>query len=141
MSSNGISAPPETSSASCHAASSTKAASVSWSARLCMPPRFNGAGAAPSARTRACSPAGLLRGDADRLGRLRLLRAGALGAEPRAAVRAHRLDDGDERASLVGQRVLDPGRDLREGLAGDDPLLLQRAQAQREGARGDPLER
>ena len=43
ISSNGISAPPETSSASCHAASSTKAASVSCSARLCMRRVFNDA--------------------------------------------------------------------------------------------------
>ena len=57
ISSNGTSAPPETSSASCQAASSTKAASVSCSARLCMSREF--AARRRSSRTRArrsCSP-------------------------------------------------------------------------------------
>ena len=39
------------------------------------------------------------------------------------------------------KRVLDPRRDLGIGAPLDDPLLLERAQAQREGARADPLER
>ena len=69
------------------------------------------------------------------------LRARALGAQPLLAVGAHRLDDRDERAALGGERVLDARRDLGERLALDDALLLQRAQAQREGARGDALER
>ena len=52
-------------------------------------------------------------------------------------------------SSIRGTRALplsvssyvDPGRDLGIGAALDDSLLLQRPQAQREGARADPLER
>ena len=90
----------------------------------------------PPRRRRSCSPARVLRGDDGRLGGLR---AGALGAQPLGAVGAHRLDDRDERAALVGQRVLDARRHLGERLARDDALLLQRAQAQRERARRDAL--
>ncbi len=45
------------------------------------------------------------------------LGARAVGAEPLGAVGAHRLDDRDERAALLGQRVLDARRDLGERLA------------------------
>ena len=58
MSSKGTSAPPDTSSASCHAASSTKAASESYRARLCMPRSFAPAAAAPPARTWDCKHTG-----------------------------------------------------------------------------------
>ena len=109
---------------------------MSWSARLCMRRVFNGPAQAPSGRRPACSPTGVLSGDDDRLGGLA---AGALGAQPLAAVGAHRLDDRDERAALLGQRVLDARRDLRERLTRDDALLLERPQAQGEGARGDAL--
>ena len=54
ISSKGTSAPPETSSASCHAASSTKAASESYRARLCMRRSFAPARAGPLARTWDC---------------------------------------------------------------------------------------
>ena len=77
--------------------------------------------------------AGLGGGDGER--DLGGLAAGAGGAEPLGAVDAHRLDDRDERAALLRQRVLDARRDLGERLAGDDALLLERAQAQRERAR------
>src|SRR3954466_16212645 len=63
------------------------------------------------------------------------------GGEPVAAVRAHPLDDRHERLALVRQRVLHPRRDLGEGLPLDDSLLLERAQAQRERAGRDALER
>src|SRR4051794_26818549 len=54
MSSNGTSAPPETSSASCQAASSTKAARESCSARLCMRGEFAAPIPGPPTRTWAC---------------------------------------------------------------------------------------
>ncbi len=67
----------------------------------------------------------------------------ALGVfgEPARAVAAHVLDQRHQRLALLGQRVLDPGRHLGEGVALDDALLFQRPQAQREGARADPLQR
>ena len=58
-------------------------------------------------------------------------------SQPLAAVDAHRLDDRDQRAALLGQRVLDARRDLGVRLARDDALLLERPQAQRERARRD----
>ena len=61
----------------------------------------------------------------------------ALGAQPLLAVGAHVLDQRKQRAALLGERVLDPRRDLGEGVALHDALLLERAQAQREGARRD----
>src|SRR5687768_18618748 len=125
MSSKGTSAPPETSSASCHAASSTKAARESCRARLCMRGWFAPAGTAPPARTRTCSrsrgrnarsrPEGAIFGpvrrtEPDSSGRDRLLdRGGGLLhrtrgvlVEPLAPVDAHRLDDRDQRAALLG---------------------------------------
>src|SRR5262249_44633773 len=57
------------------------------------------------------------------------------------AVRPHAVDDRDERAALLGQRVLDARRDLGIRAALDDALFLQRAQPQRERARGDAAER
>src|SRR5918999_5775241 len=142
MSSKGTSAPPETSSASCHAASSTKAARASYRARLCMRRSFALAPVAPPTRTRDCKHnlrTERLRGD--RLRRLGPLDGLAVVAQPLATVDAHRLHDRDQRAALLGQRVLDPRRNLGEGLALDDALLLERAQPQREGAGRDPGER
>ena len=63
------------------------------------------------------------------------LAAGALGAQPLGAVRAHRLDDRDERATLGGQRVVSISTDggykytLEDGswllirFSGTEPLL------------------
>ena len=82
ISSNGTSAPPETSSASCQAASSTKAASESCSARLCMRREFAAARGDPPAGAHAgiavsapdgmlAAATGLRGGDGERdLGRL-----------------------------------------------------------------------
>jgi hypothetical protein len=61
--------------------------------------------------------------------------------QPATAVAAHVLDQRHQRFALLGQRVLDPGRHLGEGVAGDDALFFKRPQAQREGARADPLQR
>src|SRR3954454_14200318 len=69
------------------------------------------------------------------------LGAAARGVQPAGAVFAHRLDDRDERKALVREAVLDARRDLGVGLALEDALLLQRAQAQRECAGADALER
>src|SRR6185369_5757928 len=97
-------APPETSSASCQAASSTKLASVSCSARLCMPagsPQTHGVllRAAYFARRTERLGGGEHARLADRLGRFRA-RTG--GAEPIGAVAPHRLDDRHECAALLG---------------------------------------
>ena len=51
------------------------------------------------------------------------------------------LDQRHQRAALVGQRVLDPRRHLWERLTFDDPLLLERAQAQRQRPRTDAVKR
>src|SRR4051794_36937367 len=98
-----------------------------------MPPTYAAARAAPSA-------AGVRSGGdgRDALGRLG---AGPGGFEPVGAVGAHRLDDRDQREALVRERVLDARRDFGVGLAGDDALLLERAQAQRERARADAGQR
>src|SRR6476469_10991194 len=68
----------------------------------------------------------------DGRGRLRPSRVAAGGTEPLAAVAAHVLDQRQQRLALVRQRVLDARRDLGKGVAGDDALILERAQAQRE---------
>src|SRR5258708_39314968 len=60
-----------------------------------------------------------------------------VATQPGAAVLAHVVDDRQQRAALLGQRVLDAWRDLGEGLPLDDRLLLERAQAQRQRARAD----
>ena len=91
-------------------------------------------GWASCACTTPCSGAWTLVLDADRDG------LGVLG-EPAHAVAAHVLDQRHQRLALLGERVLDPRRHLREGVAGDDALGFQRPQAQREGARADPLQR
>src|SRR4051794_24856723 len=127
MSSNGTSAPPDTSAASCQAASSTNAASESWSARLCMPRSFAGPSGAPATRQGACR-CGLEREQLG--GGLGGLAAGARRVQPFLAVGAHRLDDRDQRPPLLRQAVLDPRRHLGERLALEDALLLERAQAQ-----------
>ena len=57
--------------------------------------------------------------------------------QPAVAVGAHVLDQRHQGRALVGEGVFDPGRDLGVGPALDYPLLLQRAQAQREGAGAD----
>ncbi len=58
--------------------------------------------------------------------------------EPAMAEVAHLVDDRQERTALVGQLVLDPRRVLVVAAALDDPLLLEGAQALREGPRADP---
>ena len=63
------------------------------------------------------------------------------GAQPVFAVLAHVTDDRQQRAALLGERILDARRNLWKGVRSDDRLLLQRAQAQRERARADPRER
>src|SRR3954468_22389897 len=143
MSSKGTSAPPETSAANCQAASSTNAASESWSARLCMRRSFAGPSGGPARRLPACKRRG--RSGGDERGRVALaglgLAARARGVEPGLAVGAHGLDDRDERAALLRQPVLDARRNLRERLALQDALLLERAQPQRQRAGADALER
>src|SRR5271165_1254314 len=66
---------------------------------------------------------------------------GALRAEPVFAVRAHVVDDRQQRPALLGERVLDARGHLGERVALDDALLLERTQAQRQRARADPRER
>src|SRR4029450_8229891 len=61
--------------------------------------------------------------------------------QPAAAVGAHVLDQRDEGAALAGELIGDPGRDLGEGPALDDAVLLELAEAQRQGARTDAPER
>src|SRR4051812_580101 len=68
-------------------------------------------------------------------------RAIAGGAEPFAAVGAHRVDDRQQRLALRSQRVLDARWDLGVGVALDDPLLLEGAQAQAQRAGADAGER
>src|SRR6188472_308595 len=68
-------------------------------------------------------------------------RGGCLFEEPAGAVAAHVLNQRHQRLALLGQRILDPRRNLGEGVALDDPLLFQSPQAQRERARADPLQR
>src|SRR4051794_3422314 len=141
MSSNGTSAPPDTSAASCQAASSTNAASESWSARLCMRRSFTGPSGGPAKRLRPCSRARRGSGDDEVAEDLGGLGTGAGGSEPALAVGPHGLDDRQQRAALLGQAVLDARRDLGIRLALEDALLLQRAQPQRERAGADALER
>src|SRR5215204_1375589 len=68
-------------------------------------------------------------------------RLALLEREPATAVGAHVLDQRHEGAALVRELIGHARRHLGEGAALDDPLLLQRSQAQREGARADALER
>ena len=60
--------------------------------------------------------------------------------QPLAPVGAHVLDQRDEGAALAGELIGHPRWHLGEGAALDDPLLLERPQAQRQGAGTDPLE-
>src|SRR5262245_46696181 len=83
---------------------------------------------------------GALRGDGrdvDALGR----DGAVVHAEVLAAVAAHVLDQRHEGLALGRKRVLDARRDLGIGVALNDALLLERAQAQRERARADPRQR
>src|SRR5262245_8323377 len=59
-------------------------------------------------------------------------------AEPLVAEAAHLVYDGEKRAPLVGQRVLDARRRLGVALARDDLLRLEPAQPLRERPRADP---
>ena len=92
---------------------------MSCSARLCMRGRF------AARATRSCPRRTAAHCDSSSGVRTEALRSdgdagsGAsaqvpVGAEPLGAVGAHRLDDRDERAALLGQRVLDARRDLGE---------------------------
>src|SRR3954452_23950056 len=99
MSSNGTSAPPDTSAASCQAASSTNAASESWSARLCMPRSFAGPSGAPASGSALAAAKKLDREQRGGAGVLGQLAAGARRVQPLLAVGAHRLDDRHERAA------------------------------------------
>src|SRR5919198_1835965 len=94
--------------------------------------RFARARSAPAAAT-AFAVKGRSGGD----GRL----AALARKQPPAAVGAHVLDQRDQGAALLGERVLDPRRHLRVGPPLDDAVVLQRAQPEREGARADALER
>src|SRR5436305_10659187 len=64
-----------------------------------------------------------------------------IAAEPVTTVRAHVLDQRHQRSPLLGERILDPRWNLREGLAPDDALFLERPQAQRQGAGADAVQR
>src|SRR5512133_1792269 len=64
-----------------------------------------------------------------------------LNRQPAPAVGAHVLDQRHQRPTLLGERVLDPRRELRIGVPLDDALLLEGTEAKREGARADPLQR
>src|SRR5581483_4388357 len=56
----------------------------------------------------------------------------AVPAEPPGAVLAHGLDQRQQVLALAGEAVVDPGRHLAVDAPVEDPLLLQRAQAQGE---------
>src|SRR4029079_4882366 len=61
-------------------------------------------------------------------------------AEPAGAVLAHVVDQGRQGPTLLGQRLLDPGRHLGIGVALDDAAILERPQPQRQGPWADPVE-
>src|SRR5688572_14845696 len=62
-------------------------------------------------------------------------------AEPLVAEAAHLVDDGEERATLLRERVLDARRRLRVALPRHDLFRLEPAQPLGERARADPLAR
>ena len=71
-------------------------------------------------------------------------RSAGCDAVPRAMFlppRGHRFEDWPEGEAVARKRILHARRHLREGVALDDPLLLQRPQSQRQGPRADPLKR
>src|SRR3954447_21016819 len=76
-------------------------------------------------------------------GRLVLVdrRATAAGPQPLAAVGAHVVDQGEQRAALLGQLVLDPRRHLGIGPAIHDALLLEGTEPERQGPRADACQR
>ena len=59
-------------------------------------------------------------------------------AEPAVPERAHLVDDRQQAAPLLGERVLDPRRRFREAPSLQEALVLERAQALGERARADP---
>src|SRR2546426_10137530 len=67
--------------------------------------------------------------------------ARALRSEPFAPEAAHVLNQRQERAPLLGERVLDTRRDLGVSLALHDALVLEGPKAKRERARADAGER
>src|SRR5258705_183798 len=76
----------------------------------------------------------LLRGSADYDDRVLVL---VVAEHPLVSELAHGVDDRQEPAALVGQRVLDAGRRLRIAVPVDELLRLEDAQPLREGARAD----
>src|SRR4051794_37410662 len=105
---------------------------ASWTIRSRMSARFAHARSPPAPATGVAA-----RGGSGGNGR-----PGALGRqEPLASVRPHVLDQRNEGSALVGERVLDPRRDLRVGAALHDAVFLERAKPKREGARTDAVER
>jgi len=76
-----------------------------------------------------------------RLGARRRKNGAIFAVEPALAKAAHVLDHRQQRATLVGQRILGPWRQLGELLALNNSLLLKLAQAQRKRARADPRQR
>ena len=127
--------PPSTSSRKRSAASRAIVFSASRTTRSRMPGRFAPARVPPALQTTLQEPAGLPAGKESGGGRYAAIgsRAAAAAQEPAAAVDAHVLDQGDEGAPLVGQRVLDPRRNLGIGAPLDDPL---RPRARGGAARG-----
>src|ERR1700676_4373516 len=97
-----------------------------------------------SALRPARPPESALRGDGGEFGGDRRLldrRLRGLLAEPAATVLAHALDDREQIEPLPRQRVLDARRHLGVGVALDEAVLLERAQAQGERPRADAGER
>src|SRR5215210_2454256 len=72
---------------------------------------------------------------------LRALGVAVVDAEPLAAVAAHVVDQRSQSLALRRQRVLHARGHFGIGVALDDALLLERPQAQREGAGADPRQR
>src|SRR6185437_9192130 len=135
--SNGISAPAARSAArrSPAASRNSRRAVWSWTERI-------GRSSRPASAVLLAAPGVAAR---KRLGRgdleLGARALGAVHAEPVFAVGAHVVDDRQQRAALLRQRVLDARRHLGERVPLDDALLLERAQAQGERARADPGQR
>src|SRR6476469_10118110 len=68
------------------------------------------------------------------------LALGSAAEQPANAIGAHVFDQRHQGLALGGQRVLDPGWNLGVGVALDDALLLESAEAEGEGAGADALQ-
>src|ERR671911_786919 len=129
------------------AASSAKFRSASWRARLRMQRDFGTARECPAGGPRSAWPRarpsqalGELRRDGLAPG-FRRRGCAIVHAEPLAPVAAHVLDQRRNRHALRRQRVLHARRHLGVGVALDNALLLEGAEAQREGPRADAGQR